>query len=119
MRSVPTDSSDSSGAPCARRVVPRTRTWWSRASTIVPAVLVAAWALPAAAGERLRLDDVLAEARQANPQIVAARERAHAAAAVPRRVSGLEDPTFSWESWNSPDAFRPDRADNNIFRLAQ
>lgn len=78
-------------------------------------------ALPAGAevSEPLRLTDVVAEARQQNPEVRAARERARAAAAVPPQVSALDDPTFSWESWNAPEAFRIDRADNNIFRLSQ
>jgi outer membrane protein TolC len=38
---------------------------------------------------------------------------------VPARVSAYDDPTLSWEGWNIPDSLRVDRADNNIFRLAQ
>ncbi len=68
---------------------------------------------------RLRLADVLEQARERNPEIKAARERAAAAAAVPRRVRALDDPTFSYEVWNAPDSFRVDRADNNILRLSQ
>ena len=67
----------------------------------------------------LRLDDVVAEAQAANPTILAARERARAAAAMPARVSAWDDPTVSYESWNFPDSFRLDHADNNIFRLSQ
>ena len=67
----------------------------------------------------LRLDEVVAEAQEANPAIRAARERARAAAAMPARVSAWDDPTASWESWNFPDSFRVDHADNNIFRLSQ
>lgn len=37
---------------------------------------------------------------------------------MPTRARALDDPTFSYELWNSPD-FRPDRADNNILRLGQ
>src|SRR5262245_364289 len=66
----------------------------------------------------LHLSDVLEEARERNPEIRAARERAAAAAAVPRRVRALDDPTFSYELWNAPDC-RVDRADNNILRLSQ
>lgn len=68
--------------------------------------------------EPLRLADVLAEARANNPEIRAARARADAAASVPSRVSAYDDPTVSWEAWNAP-SVRVDRADNNIFRLAQ
>lgn len=67
---------------------------------------------------RLRLADVLEQAHARNPEIHAARERASAAAAVPRRVTALDDPSFSYEVWNAPD-FRVDRADNNILRLSQ
>ncbi len=73
----------------------------------------------AQAAEPLRLADVLELARQNNPQIRAARERAAAASATPRRVAALDDPTLSYELWNAPDSFRPDRADNNIIRLSQ
>src|SRR5262245_59866594 len=76
----------------------------------------------AGGGERpasLRLDDVIAEAQAANPAILAARERARAAAAMPARVAAWDDPTVSWESWNFPDSFRLDHADNNIIRLSQ
>jgi outer membrane protein TolC len=69
--------------------------------------------------EPLRLGEVLAEARAHNPAIRAAEERARAAAAVPARVSALEDPTFSYEAWNAPDSLRFDRADNTILRLSQ
>ena len=71
------------------------------------------------AKEPLRLTNVLAEARERNPELRAARERARAAAAVPRQVSALDDPTFAWESWNVPNSLAIDRADNNIFRLSQ
>jgi cobalt-zinc-cadmium efflux system outer membrane protein len=71
------------------------------------------------AAEPLRLADVLEQARQSNPQIRAARERAAALAAVPPRVAALDDPTVSYELWNAPDSFRADRADNNIIRLSQ
>src|SRR5262245_50743541 len=67
----------------------------------------------------LRLDDVIAAAEAANPTILAARERARAAAAMPARASAWDDPTLSWESWNFPDSFRLDHADNNIIRLSQ
>ncbi len=68
---------------------------------------------------RLRLADVLEQARERNPEIRAARGRAVAAAAAPGRVRALDDPTFSYEVWNAPDSFRVDRADNNILRLSQ
>ncbi len=69
--------------------------------------------------EPLRLADVIAAARQANPELHAARELAKAAAAAPARVSAYDDPTFVYESWNAPGSFRVDEADNNIFRISQ
>jgi len=72
-----------------------------------------------AESQPLRLDEVIAAAEAANPTIVAARARTRAAAAMPARVSAWDDPTVSWESWNFPDSFRLDHADNNIIRLSQ
>lgn len=69
--------------------------------------------------ERLSLANVVVEARERNPELQAARGRSKAMAAVPRQVSALDDPTFSWEIWNAPESFRIDRADNNIVRLSQ
>jgi outer membrane protein TolC len=69
--------------------------------------------------ERVRLADLIAEARQHNPDLGAAEARARAAASVPERVAALEDPVLSYEAWNAPESFRLDRADNNIFRLSQ
>jgi outer membrane protein TolC len=88
---------------------------------VVSMVIVLILARLAEGGETspLRLDDVVAEAQAANPTILAARERARAAAAMPARVSAWDDPTVSYESWNFPDSFRLDHADNNIFRLSQ
>lgn len=71
---------------------------------------------PAAA---LRLSDLLRELRERSPAIAAARARAGAAAAVPARVRALDDPTLSWEAWDTPDVVRVDRAENNIFKLSQ
>lgn len=89
--------------------------------TLLAVLLLGAGTLARAdgAGGRLRLADVLEQARERNPEIRAARERAAAAAAVPRRVRALDDPTFSYEVWNAPDPLRVDRADNNILRLSQ
>jgi outer membrane protein TolC len=67
----------------------------------------------------VRLADLLREARTRNPLIAAAEARAGAAAAVPARVSALDDPTLGWEAWNFPDGVKLDQADNNIFRLSQ
>lgn len=88
---------------------------------VVSTALVLALARLAEGGAEppLRLGDVIAAAEAANPTIGAARERARAAAAMPARVSAWDDPTVSWESWNFPDSFRLDHADNNIIRLSQ
>ena len=76
-------------------------------------------ATQARAGQQLVLDDLIAEAKRQNPEIQAARDRALAMASIPKQVSALDDPTVSWEAWNIPDSVRVDRADNNIFRVAQ
>jgi cobalt-zinc-cadmium efflux system outer membrane protein len=87
------------------------------------ALLAAALASHAGAaepsGERLRLDDVLAAAREANPEIRAARARARAAEHEPAQARAWDDPVLSWEAWNTPENFNVAEADNNIFRLAQ
>jgi outer membrane protein TolC len=67
----------------------------------------------------LRLNDVLEEALRANPGLRAAREHASAARSQPARVSSYDDPVVSWEAWNTPESFRIDQADNNIFKLSQ
>ena len=54
-----------------------------------------------------------------HPELQAARERASAARAEPARVSSYDDPVVSWEAWNTPESFRIDQADNNIFKLSQ
>ncbi|MBY0280390.1 TolC family protein [Candidatus Binatia bacterium] len=76
-------------------------------------------ATEARAGQPLVLDDLIAEAKRQNPEIQAARDRALAMASIPKQVSALDDPTLSWEAWNIPDSLRVNRADNNIFRVAQ
>jgi outer membrane protein TolC len=67
----------------------------------------------------LRLADVVEQARSANPEIKAARERSRAARFAPGRLSAYDDPVISWEAWNAPESFRIDQADNNIFKLSQ
>jgi outer membrane protein TolC len=86
---------------------------------VLPFVLVSVLAGQAPAEDPLRLDPLLEEARARNPTLLAARERARAAAAVPARMAGWDDPTFSYEAWNFPNSLRFDRADNTILRLAQ
>jgi outer membrane protein TolC len=70
-------------------------------------------------GEVLNLDQVIAYARQHNPAIQVAGSQVVAARNVPDQAAAYEDPTLSWEAWNAPENFRIDRAENNIFRLAQ
>jgi cobalt-zinc-cadmium efflux system outer membrane protein len=72
-----------------------------------------------ARGPVLRLESLVAEARERNPDIQVARDEARARAAIPDQASALDDPTLSWEAWNIPESLRVDRADNNIFRLSQ
>ncbi len=88
-----------------------------RAGIVAAGILTAAGA--SAQVERVRLADLIAEARQHNPDLGAAEARARAADAVPERVVALDDPVLSYEAWNTPESFRLDRADNNIFRLSQ
>lgn len=73
----------------------------------------------AEAPDRLSLSAVLAEAHARNPELQAAQGRAKAMAAMPRQVSAYDDPTVSWEAWNTPESLRINRADNNIFRISQ
>ena len=89
------------------------------ASTFLPILLRG---LAAAAGppvEPLRLDDVLAIAREANPEIRAARGRAKAAEYGPARARAWDDPVLSWEAWNTPENFNVAEAQNSIFKVAQ
>jgi outer membrane protein, heavy metal efflux system len=85
----------------------------------VPLLLAPAVATPEPAGDVLRLDDVLALARESNPEIRAARSRARAAEAGPTQARAWDDPVLSWEAWNAPENMNVARAENNIFRLAQ
>jgi outer membrane protein TolC len=73
----------------------------------------------AEAPSRLSLAALIAEAKAQNPELRGAHERAAALAAAPAQVRAWEDPTLSYEAWNTPESFRLDRADNNIFRLSQ
>jgi outer membrane protein, heavy metal efflux system len=82
-------------------------------------LLVPAGATAEPSGDVLRLDDVLAVAREANPEIRAARARARAAEARPTQARAWDDPVLTWEAWNAPENMNVARAENNIFRLAQ
>src|SRR4030095_3188766 len=70
-------------------------------------------------GDVLRLDEVLALAREANPESGGARWRAGAAEAGPTQARAWDDPVLSWEAWNAPENMNVARAENNIFRLTQ
>ena len=67
----------------------------------------------------LELDAVLAYAQEHNPAIQVAKSRLLAARKVPAQASAYEDPMVTWESWNAPESFQLNEADNNIFRLSQ
>lgn len=69
--------------------------------------------------EAVEVEELVAEARLRNPEIQAARQRAAAAALAPDKAGALEDPMFSYETWNTPNSFRVDQADNNILSLSQ
>ncbi|HZA21799.1 MAG TPA: TolC family protein, partial [Dehalococcoidia bacterium] len=65
------------------------------------------------------LEAVLAYAQEHNPAIWVAKSRLLAAQKVPAQASAYEDPMVTWESWNAPESFQLNEADNNIFRLSQ
>ena len=88
-----------------------------RAGIVAVGILTASGASAQVA--RLRLADLIEEAREHSPDLSAAEARARGAAAVPKRVVALDDPVLSYEAWNTPESLRLDQADNNIFRLSQ
>jgi outer membrane protein TolC len=67
----------------------------------------------------LRLEEVIHYARDRHPALQAAQERQRALQQKPAQAGAYDDPMTSWESWNTPDNLRVDRADNNIFRITQ
>jgi len=90
-------------------------------SALLP-ILFLLLSMPARAGEEapvLSLDAAVGEALGANPEVQAAEYAWRAAAHVPRQVSGLDDPTLSYEAWNTPNAFTFDRAESNIYSVGQ
>ncbi|MCC6848181.1 MAG: TolC family protein [Deltaproteobacteria bacterium] len=99
------------------------RTWHggTRVALVVWTCLVVGGvaARAAAADPPLALDAILSDARDRNPELAAARERAAALRQTPRQAAAWDDPMLSWEAWNTPNSFRIDRADNNIFKLSQ
>jgi len=89
------------------------------ALSLITALLIP---LPARAVEEapvLSLEAAVAEALRTNPEVQAAEHAWRAAAHVPRQVSGLEDPTVSYEAWNTPNAFTFDRAESSIYTVGQ
>ncbi len=93
----------------------------SLSRALITAAFVCATVIPALAetSGRLALTEVIAEVREHNPDIEAARARVAAAKARPAQVSAYDDPMVSYEAWNAPEPFKLDQADNNIFRLSQ
>ena len=90
------------------------------ASALLSPILLCGSAVAASPpGEPLRLDDVLAMAREANPEVRAARGRAKAAEYGPAQARAWDDPMLSWEAWNTPDNFNVAEAENTIFKVAQ
>jgi len=89
----------------------------SGVAALVAAGVASAAALPASGP--LSLADVVAYAREHNPDLEAARQRASAARPVPAQAAAWDDPTVAAESWNSPRAVPYDEAENNILKLSQ
>jgi outer membrane protein TolC len=73
----------------------------------------------AGASGLLTPEQAVEEALRSNPEVESALHAWRAAEHVPRQVSGLDDPEVSYESWNSPNAFTFDRAENNIYAVSQ
>ncbi len=89
------------------------------ASAFLPILLEGLAVAASPPAEPLGLDEVLAMAREANPEIRAAAGRARAAAFGPAQARAWDDPMVSWEAWNTPDNFNLARAENTIFKVAQ
>jgi outer membrane protein, heavy metal efflux system len=62
--------------------------------------LVAAMALSPAAAQELKLDEIVEQARERNPEILVAQKKYEAARQRPSQVASLPDPVFS-PGWNS------------------
>jgi outer membrane protein, heavy metal efflux system len=80
-----------------------------------------ALACPAFAAEQktVPVRRLIERALERNPRLAAAREAARAEEARPGTLAALPDPVLSWEAWNTPESLAPNRADNNIFKIAQ
>ena len=79
--------------------------------------ILLAGAAPAA--EPLRLDAVVAEALERNPEIQAARHRWKAAQERATQAAALDDPEAKIEFWNTPEHLDISRTGNTIFGLSQ
>src|SRR5690349_19800958 len=80
---------------------------WRAGGLVALAVLLAAPAMARAdEGPRLSLAPLLAEVKAHSPALRAAQERAAAMAATPAQARAWDDPTLSYEAWNTPESFR-------------
>ncbi|MBK9307786.1 MAG: TolC family protein [Nitrospira sp.] len=77
------------------------------------------YAVDQAAQPSLALRDLIQEALERNPELVAARKQWEAATNRIVQARSLEDPTLSVHLWNFPQTFNVTRADNSIFGLSQ
>jgi len=73
----------------------------------------------APSAEPLRLDAVVAEALERNPEIQAARHRWKAAQERATQAAALDDPEAKIEFWNTPEHLDISRTGNTIFGLSQ
>lgn len=89
------------------------------AATVILGGLAAPPSVAEEAPKTVRLADLIEEARNANPEIRAARERSTAARFAPSRVAAYEDPMFTYEAFNTPESLNLRRTDNNILKLSQ
>lgn len=72
-----------------------------------------------AQAEPLVLSEVIREALEANPELVAAREQLAAASQRITQARSLDDPTLSVHWWNFPESFNIGQAGNTIIGLSQ
>jgi cobalt-zinc-cadmium efflux system outer membrane protein len=73
----------------------------------------------APSSDPLRLEAVVAEALERNPEIQAARHRWQAAKERAPQARALDDPEFKIELFNYPNRLYPDASANTIFGLSQ
>ena len=67
----------------------------------------------------LALQDVIREALERNPELVAARKQWEASSQRVIQAGSLEDPTVSVNLWNFPQSFNVTQTQNSIFSLSQ